>query len=176
MKRLGAGEAVAGEARELAALRAAGVVRDRQLCPVRESCTAEADPACDPLLHDREQLDQPAQATVVLRLLGQMRKPARQQPRDQTKELAVRADPDRGLRDRESNQLRVRDQRRPATTGRHPILVSEDVRCNDKGFQIRHLELLSRGDKWTGSPSLPPAGSLPGVSHQASSCPCEYCN
>ncbi len=53
---------------------------------------------------------------------------------------------DRRLRDRQRDQLRITRQRRPALPGRDPILVSEDVRCNDKGFQIRHLELPSRGD------------------------------
>jgi len=39
-------------------------------------------------------------------------------------------------------------------------LVSEDVGCNNKGFQIRHLELQSRGDKvW--KPFFADRGSLP---------------
>jgi hypothetical protein len=29
---------------------------------------------------------------------------------------------------------------------RDRVLVREDIPCNDKGFQIRHLELPSRGD------------------------------
>jgi hypothetical protein len=50
------------------------------------------------------------------------------------------------LPDRQGDQLRVAGQRRPTATGRDRELISEDVGCNDKGFQIRHLELLSRGD------------------------------
>jgi hypothetical protein len=85
-------------------------------------------------------------APVVLRLVGQVRKPARQHPPGQAEELPIGADPDRSLRDGERDKLRVNDQRRPATPRRDRVLVGEDVRCNDKGFQIRHLELPSRGD------------------------------
>jgi hypothetical protein len=53
------------------------------------------------------------------------------------------------------------------------ILVREDVGCNDKGLQIRHLELQSRGD--TALEALRPLTAGPcepaGVSHQASSPP-----
>src|SRR5689334_24006331 len=103
-----------------------------------------------------------------------MREPARQHPPDQAEELPVRAEAYRCLRDRQCHQLRIADQRPAATAGRDPILVSEDVRCNDKGFQIRHLELLSRGDTWSGSPSSRTNGgslSEPAVSHQPSSHP-----
>jgi hypothetical protein len=75
-----------------------------------------------------------------------MRKPAGQQTLDKAEELPVRTDPDRRLTDRQSNQLAVTDRRRPAAPGRDPIVVSEDIACNNKGFQIRHLELQSRGD------------------------------
>jgi len=75
-----------------------------------------------------------------------MGKPARQDPPDQTEELPIRTDPDRGLRDRQRNQLRITDQPRPTLAGSDPILVSEDIRGNDKGFQIPHLELQSRGE------------------------------
>ena len=56
---------------------------------------------------------------VVLRLVGQVRKPARQQPLGEAKELAVGADPDRCLADRERDQLRVAGQRRPALPARY---------------------------------------------------------
>jgi hypothetical protein len=75
-----------------------------------------------------------------------VREPARKHPLGQAKELSVRADPDRGLTDGERHQLRVTDQRRSAAPRRDRVVVGEDVRCNDKGFQIRHLELPSRGD------------------------------
>src|SRR6266508_3978674 len=99
-----------------------------------------------------------------------MRKPARQHPADQAEKPAVRADPDRRLRDRQSDQLRIRHKRWPTASWRDRVVVSEDIGCNDKGFQIRHLELLSRGDTWSGSPSSRKRGSLPTrvVSHQAS--------
>src|SRR5439155_26462536 len=90
-----------------------------------------------------------------------MRKPARQHPADQAEKLAVRADPDRRLRDCQSDQLRRRDKRWPTASWRDRVVVSEDIGCNDKGFQIRHLELLSRGDTWSGSPSSRKRGSLP---------------
>src|SRR3954453_20114617 len=118
-----------------------------------------------------------------------MREPARQRTSDQPQELPVGADPDRRLRDRQRDQLGVANQRPPPTTRRHRVLVGEDVSCNDKGFQIRHLELQSRGD--TGLEALlrrrrrgplprrppppppPPARRPPppppAVSHQASS-------
>src|SRR5215218_9418788 len=89
-----------------------------------------------------------------------MREPSRQHPLDQTKELPVGADPDRSLSNGERDQLRITDKRRPTATSRDPILVSEDVGCDNKGFQIRHLELLSRGDTWSGSPSSSNSGSL----------------
>ena len=140
------GEAVAGEAGELGSLLAAGVAGDRELGSVREPGAADIDPAGKLLLHDRDQLDQATQATVVLRLLGQMRKPAGQHPADQAEELAIRADPDHRLTNSQRDELAVARQSRPAGTSRDPILVSENVRCNNKGFQIRHLELQSRGD------------------------------
>jgi hypothetical protein len=75
------GVAVTGEARELASLLAAGlVVGDRELRPVGEPDAAHGDPTSELLLHDADQLDQATQPPVVLRLLGQMRKPARQRP------------------------------------------------------------------------------------------------
>jgi hypothetical protein len=75
-----------------------------------------------------------------------MPKPARQHASEQAEELPVRADPDRRLTDRERDQLRVSDQRAPTAPRSDRILVSEDVGSNDKGFQIRHLELQFRGD------------------------------
>ena len=152
--------AVAGEAGELAPLLTPGVVRDGELGAVGQPDTTEVDPPGQLLLHDRDHTDQTAQPAVVLRLPRQTREPSRQHPPDQSEELPVRADPDRGLRDRQRDQLRVTHQRRPTTTSRDPILISEDIRRNHKGFQIRHLELRSRGDTRTGSPSSLPAGSL----------------
>ena len=147
------GEAVAGEAGEPGSLLAAGVAGNRDLAAVGEPGAADVDAAGKLLLHDRDQPDQAAQPPVVLRLLGQVRKPARQQPPDQTEELTIGADPDRSLSNSERDQLRIPDKRRPAAASRDPILVSEDVGCNNKGFQIGHLELLSRADTWSGSPS-----------------------
>jgi hypothetical protein len=43
--------------------------------------------------------------TLTERLVGQMRKPTRQQPRDQAEELPVGADPDRRLAHRQRDQL-----------------------------------------------------------------------
>jgi hypothetical protein len=137
--------AEAGEAGERGSLLAAGVARDCELGAVGEPDAARVQPASEPLLHDRDQLDERPQAAVVLRLLRQMRKPTRQQPPHQTEELPVGADPDRRLRDRKRDQLGVARQRRPAPPSRDPTLISEDIRCNNKGFQIRHLELPSRG-------------------------------
>jgi hypothetical protein len=74
-----------------------------------------------------------------------MRKPARKNAADQAKELPVGADPDRRLADRERYQLSVARQRRPTRPGRDRVLISEHIRCNNEGFQIRHLELPSRG-------------------------------
>src|SRR6202162_3715579 len=89
-----------------------------------------------------------------------MRKPARQQPLDKTEELPIGTDPDRSLANRERNQLRITNKRPPTAASRDPILISEDIGCNNKGFQIRHLELLSRGDTCSGSPSSSSRGSL----------------
>ena len=93
--------AVAGEARELAVLLTAGVAGDREQRAVAEPDTATVKPTREPLLYVADQLDQAAQPAVVLRLVGQVRKPTRQHPADQAEELPVRADPDRGLRDRQ---------------------------------------------------------------------------
>src|SRR3954454_19669965 len=98
MRRLG--EAVAGEAGELAPLRATGVVGDPDQRAVAEPQTAAVEAACEALLHDRDQLDETAQASVVLRLLRQVRKPAGQHTADQAEKLPVGADPDRRLRNR----------------------------------------------------------------------------
>src|SRR5205823_4255051 len=67
--------AVAGEAGEMASLTAAGIARDGELGAVSEPDAAEIEPARELLLHDRDQLNQATQPAVVLRLLGQMRKP-----------------------------------------------------------------------------------------------------
>jgi len=163
--------AVAGMTSEVASLLTTGVIRDRNLAAVGEADTAAVEKAGQLLLHRTDQLDQPTESTVVLRLIRQMRKPARQDPLDEAEELPVGADPDSRLTDRQRDQLAVRDQRRTATPGRDPIVVSENVACNNKGFQIRHLELQSRGD--TGLEAL--LRHLPGpcqpdrLSHQPSS-------
>src|SRR5262249_19316699 len=164
--------AEAGKASELTALLAAGVVGDPEQGAVTEADAAAVEPARQPLLDMADQLDERSQPPVVLRLLRQVRKPARQHPADQTEELPGRADPNRRLRDRQRDQLSIADQRLPTAARRDPILVGENVGCNDKGFQIRHLELRSRGD--TGLEALlreQPAGPCrePAVSHQPSS-------
>jgi hypothetical protein len=89
---------------------------------VTQADAARVEPAREPLLDVADQLDQSAQAPVVLRLAGQMRKPTRQHPADQARELPIRVDPDRRLRDRQRDQLRVSDQRLAATTRRDRIL------------------------------------------------------
>jgi len=131
---------------ERASLLATGVVGDRELAAVGESDVAAVEQAGESLLHDRDQLDERAQAPVVLRLVGKVREPAGQHPADQAEEPAVRADPDHGLGHRKRDQLSVADQRRPAAARRDRMLVREHIRCDNKGFQIRHLELQSRGD------------------------------
>ncbi len=57
-----------------------------------------------------------------------------------------------------ADAARPRRSQRPSPCGQGPRLISEHIRCNNKGFQIRHLELLSRGDTWSGSPSSSAAG------------------
>jgi hypothetical protein len=165
------GEAEAGEAGELAATLTAGVVGDADQGAVAEPDAAAVEQAGESLLHDRDQLDEHPQASVVLRLVGQVREPARQHTTDQAEELPVGADPDRRLRDRKRDQFGIADQRPPASSRRDRIVVSEDVGCNDKGFQIRHLELQSRGD--TGLEALLRHAAGPcepaAVSHQPSS-------
>jgi hypothetical protein len=81
--------AVAREAGELGSFSAAGVVGDRELGAIGEPDATRVQPAREPLLHDRDQLDKRPQAPVVLRLLRQMRKPARQHSADKTEELPV---------------------------------------------------------------------------------------
>jgi len=78
----------------------------------------------------------PGSRRWVLRLLGQVRKPARKHPLDQVEELPVGAEPNRRLRDRERDQLRVCRKRR-ATPRRDRILVREDIGCNNKGLSSR---------------------------------------
>ena len=144
---LGGAVAVGGRAGELALGGAASVVRDSDQGAVRESGAARVQEPSQVLLHDGQQARQAPQPAVVLRLRGQMREPARQPPADQTEELPVRADPHRRLTDRQSDQFRVGDLHRRPRPRRDRILISEHIRCNDKGFQVgRHLELLSRGD------------------------------
>jgi len=163
--------AKAGAAGEAAALCAAGVVGDPDQRPVGKPSAAQVEPGGEPLLHGREQPDQATQAPVVLRLRGQVREPARQDPLDQAEELTVGTDPGRGLADRERDQLRVARLRRSARPGSDHQLVREHVACNDKRFQIgRHLELLSRRTRLEALFLLKqrvPAQTHP-VSHQAS--------
>src|SRR5581483_6964937 len=145
--------AVAGQTGKLAPLRAARVVGDAEQRPVCKPNTAGVEPAGEPLLHQADQLDKRTQPAVVLRLLGQMRKPTRQPIPDQAEELAGGADPQRRLTNRERDQLRIRDLRRPRRPQRDRVLIGEHIRCNNEGFQIgRHLEPPSRGDT-SGSPS-----------------------
>jgi hypothetical protein len=109
-----------GGAREAAARGAAGVVGHADERPVGEASAAGIAPAGEPLLHGCEPLDEQAQPPVVLRLLGQMRKPAGQHPLDEAEELAVGADAHRRLADGERDQLRIAHlgrAARPAGTG-----------------------------------------------------------
>jgi hypothetical protein len=124
---LRAGEAVAGKAGEPASLLAAGVGGNRELAAVGEAHAAGVEPAREPLLHDRDQLDQAAQPALVLRLIGQVWKPARQQPPDQAEELPTGADPGRRLRDRAREQLGVCRERPTTAARRQRVLVSEDI-------------------------------------------------
>jgi hypothetical protein len=62
--------AVAGEARELGSLLAAGIAGDREPGAVSQPDAARIEPARELLLHERDQLDQCPQAAVVLRLVG----------------------------------------------------------------------------------------------------------
>ena len=72
---------------------------------------------------------------------------------DKAEELPIETDPHRGLADRQGHKLRVIDLDRRPRPGRDRILISEHIRCNDKGFQIkRHLELQSRGGQLSGGP------------------------
>jgi hypothetical protein len=80
---------VARETGEGASLYAAGVVGTAEQRPVGESHLAAVQPAGKALLDGGDQLDERAQAAVVLRLRGQVREPAREHAPDQTEELAV---------------------------------------------------------------------------------------
>jgi hypothetical protein len=79
-----------------------------------ERAVGEPDPALgDERRHlERHRRDvgrEPAQAAVVLRLLGQVRKPAPKPLADQTQELAIRGLPHRRLGDPQRDQLLVGD-------------------------------------------------------------------
>jgi hypothetical protein len=63
-------KAEVGEAGELAPPLAAAVVGHADQGAVAEADTTTVEPAREPLLHDRDQLDQAAQPPVVLRLVG----------------------------------------------------------------------------------------------------------
>ena len=93
-------------------LAAAGMGLERLLGPSgleallsHEARLAAVEPAGEPLLHGSDQLDECAQATVVLRLGGEVRKPAGQHPPHQAEELAVGGDPHRRLADGEGDEL-----------------------------------------------------------------------
>jgi hypothetical protein len=93
---------------------------------------------------------------------------------DEAEELTVGTDPDRGLTNRERNQLRVRHLRSSTGSSSDPTIISEDAACNNGGFQIgRHLEPPSQGTRLEAEarPHAQPASPCPGaaVSHQASS-------
>ena len=74
----------------MASLLTVRIVRDRDLAAVGESCTARVEETGELLLHRADQLDQATQPSVVLRrLVGEMRKPARQETLDEAEELPV---------------------------------------------------------------------------------------
>lgn len=66
---------------------------------------------------------------------------------------AIGTDPDRRLADGEGDELGVRGRGRSTAARRDRVLVGEDLRCSEEGFQIGHLELPSRGGHISGSPS-----------------------
>ncbi len=97
---------------------------------------------------DADQADQLPQPAVVLRLLGQVRKPAWQHAVDQTEELPVRADPDRRLRDRERHQLRVAHKGRPTPAWQGPGTRQRRRRLQRKGLPDPSSRApISRGHK-----------------------------
>ena len=93
----------------------------------------------------------PPQATVVLRLVGQVRKPARKPVGDHAQELAIRADPRRCLGDGERDQLRVGDLpwgpgRGIAANGEHvscETRVSSEAVISCSNHEVAGLEALS---------------------------------
>ena len=94
---------------EVAVGSAAGVVRARDQGSVGKPDPALGDQLGDHQLDRREVGHEPPQAAVVLRLVGQVREPAGQQPVDHPEELAVRWQADRRLSRRERDQLLVGD-------------------------------------------------------------------
>ncbi len=108
----------------------------------------------------RDQLDQAAQPAVVLRLVGQMRKPARQHPLDQAEELPVELIPIAAWQTANAtSSASLINAGRPPRAGTG-YSSAKTYACNDKGFQIRHLELQSRGDTGLEALRLQPSGSL----------------
>jgi hypothetical protein len=119
---------------------------------------ALGDQLRDAQLHGRDGRCETSQTTVVLRLLGQVRKPTRQHLADQPQELPIRRDPHRCLRHRQRHQFRVGDLATRATArDRRPI--REHVRGYNKGLQrCCHLVLQSRGNRAGGPFFVHPPG------------------
>jgi hypothetical protein len=150
---LGWAVAVAGVPGELALALAAGIVRARDQRAVDQPDVALGQPLGDAQLNRGDPRSQPSEPAVVLRLVGQVRKPARQQPVDHAEKLTVRADPGCGLGDCERNQLVIADQ--PLRAGpRDRDRRGEHVGCHDEGLQRSgHLVLQSRAGR-AGDPLL----------------------
>ena len=93
---------------ELAAAAAACVVGDADQGAVGQPQLARGEQLRQSQLHRSKQRRQRPQPAVVLRLAGQLRKPARQHLPDQAEKLAIRRDPDCRLRDRQAPPARRR--------------------------------------------------------------------
>ncbi len=155
---LGGAVAVGGSAREFAAALAASVVGNPEQGAVRDPQTTLRDQLRDPQLHGRERRREPTQTPVVLRLLGQVGKPAGQHLADKTEELPIRRDPHRRLRHRQRDQLRIGHL--PArAAARDRRTIREHVRSDNKGLQrCCHLVLQSRGNRAGGPFFVDPTG------------------
>jgi hypothetical protein len=150
---LGRAVAVTCVPAELALAGAAGVVGTRDQRPVDQPDRALGDQLGDLQLHGGDRWRQAPEPAVVLRLVGQVWKPAGQQPVDDAQELAIRAAPGRRLGDRERDQLVVGDQALGAGP-RDKDRCGEHVGCDNEGLQRSgHLVLQSRAGR-AGGPLL----------------------
>ena len=120
----------------MAASLASGVSGHLKRGAVGQADATHVKEAGQAFLHVAHEFHESAEPPVVLRLIGQTGKPPREHFGDQAEELSVGTYAHRRLADGKSDQLRVTGMGRTAVGEGDPVVIGEQVCCNNEGFQI----------------------------------------